>query len=204
MKILIATNNSGKKRELLEFFSCDERSKKFEFSGLEKFESPNKKNPEPQETGKNFEENALIKAKFYAKKYKIPSLADDSGLMLEAFPEKFGLRTRREISANSDEEWLEKFLKILEGQKNRNANFISAMAFFDPNKNIEKIFLGKISGVITKKQESEIEQGIPVSSVFLPFGQKKVFSSMKKEEKNKISHRGQAAKKIIHWLSKNF
>ncbi len=193
MKILIATSNEGKKKEILNFF---EDLKKFEFLNLQDFPET----IEPEENGETFEENALIKAKYFAEKFKIPTIGEDSGLILEAFPGKFGVKTRRTIQAETDTEWLEKFLEMLKPEKNRQAQFFSAMAFFDPNQDIKKIVIGKCSGEIVLEPKSAIENGVPVSSVFLSDGAELVFSAMGKEEKNRISHRGRSTKKMAEFL----
>ena len=194
MKILIATGNEGKKKEMLEFFSSIQE--KVTFLSLNDFPTVD----DLEENGKTFEENALLKAQYFGKKFQIPTIGEDSGLILEAFPKKFGLKTKREISASSDEEWLEIFLKMLENQPNRNATFYSAMAFFDPKTNTSKTFLGTTSGTICEKPEAELEKGIPVSAVFICEGETKVFSAMTRAEKNRISHRGKSVKKMVDFL----
>lgn len=194
MKILIATGNEGKKNELLEFFSSIRSDIDFLF--LSDFPVCD----EPEEDGETFEANALIKARYFAKKFEIPTLGEDSGLILDAFPNKFGLKTKREISAKNDEEWLAKFLEMLKNEKNRKASFYSAIAFFDPQKNISKTFLGTTSGIITHFPEGKIEQGIPVSSVFRPKTLNQVFSEMSKMQKNEVSHRGKSAKQMEGFL----
>ena len=194
MKILLATGNGGKLRELQNFFAdldC-------EFLSLKNFP----KIAAPPENEKTFEKNAAQKAKFFAEKFGFPTIAEDSGLILRALPRKFGVRTRREIAAATDEIWLEKFLKMLENECDRRADFFSAIAFFWPKKNLKKIFCEKCSGQILKKIGAKIERGIPVSSVFLPVGEKKIFAAMSKNEKNKISHRGRAARKMADFLQK--
>ncbi len=193
MKILIATRNEGKKKEILNFF---EELEGFEFLSLKDFPAV----VEPEENEKTFEGNALIKAKYFAQKFKIPTLGEDSGLILEAFPDKFGIRTRRTIQADTDVQWLEKFLEMLVGETNRRARFFSAMAFFDPIKNKEIVFLGECVGEILIKPEAEIEKGVPVSAVFLSDGAKLVFSAMGKDEKNRISHRGKSTAQMAEFL----
>jgi len=98
MKILIATGNHGKRNEMLEVLN---ELSEIKFLSIKDFPEV----VEPEERGSSFEENALQKAKFFANKFQIPSLGEDSGLIIEAFPDKFGIKTRREISAESDEEW---------------------------------------------------------------------------------------------------
>lgn len=201
MKILIATGNEGKLKEILEGFSLYGVGKNIEFMSLNDFPHTD---DEPEENGKNYAENALIKAKYFAEKFNIATIGEDSGLELTAFPEKFGLKTKREIPAKNDKEWLTKFLEMLEGAECRQATFFSATAFFDPETGNFATFLGTTSGKITQKEEWKIEPGIPVSAVFKVDGEKKVFSAMDKDEKNKISHRGKSVKKMAEFLINNF
>ncbi len=197
-EILIATGNQGKLGEILEFFDDLVDESQFKFLSLNDVGIVE----EPDETGDTFEENALEKAIFYSNHFQLPTISEDSGLILSAMPEKFGLYTKREIQASSDQEWLEKFLEMLEDVDDRDATFFSAMAFVDPHQNIQKSFLGKSSGQITLQPESELEKGIPVSAVFQPHGLTSVFSKMAKSEKNKISHRGYSANDMINFLKK--
>ncbi len=194
-KILIATGNKGKKKEMLSFFKGIEG---IEFLSLNDFPEIE----EPDENEKTFEENAIVKAKYFAGKFNIPTLGEDSGIKLSAFPEKFGVKTKREIKAKDDIEWLTKFLKLLEGKENRNATFYSAIAYFDPQTKTEKTFLGKTSGIITEFPQTPLEHGIAVSSVFIPDGSEMVYSAMTKSEKNKVSHRGKSVKKMGEFLKK--
>ncbi len=196
-KILIATGNKGKLRELLEGFTIYKADKNVKFLSLNDFPEID---DEPEENGQNYQENALIKAKFFAEKSGLPTIGEDSGLELSAFPDKFGLKTKREIPAKNDREWLEKFLEILSATTNRKATFFSAIAFYDPQNSREKIVLGKTLGIITKYPEAPLETGIPVSAVFRADDTQKVFSALSKEEKNKISHRGKAVRMMAEFL----
>ncbi len=196
MKLLIATTNEGKKRELLEALEEHELSET-EFLSLRDIEVTG----EPEENAETFEENALIKAQFFAEQTGIPTLGEDSGLILSAFPEKFGVRTRREIDAGTDEEWLEKFLEMLRPVSDRRATFYSATAFFDPTTKESVTFLGSTTGEILTEPQAELEPGIPVSAIFLADGETKlVYSALSREEKNKISHRGKSVKQLGAFL----
>ncbi len=191
-EILLATGNNGKAGEMLEFFGDD-----FSFLLLSDFPAV----PDVEEDGQTFEENALIKAQYFGKQFQIPTLGEDSGIVLDAFPGKFGIRTRREIPSKSDEEWLEKFMDLMDGVTNRRAIFYSSMAFFDPIPKTEKVVLGTTSGIILEDLATEMEVGIPVSAVFVPDGSEKVYSAMTKEEKNMVSHRGKAAGLMKEFLN---
>ncbi len=196
MKILLATGNKGKRNEMVEAFRVHGLSEDIEFASLKDLG----RTEDPEETGTTFEENALLKAKFFADLTGLPSIGEDSGLVLDACPEKFGLRTRREIGEKEDGAWLDVFLKLLEGEINRKATFYSSMAYFDPTTQKTYTCLGKCSGVITEQPETDMEPGIPVSAVFIPDGHDVVYSAMTKEAKNAVSHRGWSAHAMAEFL----
>lgn len=193
-KILIATGNEGKRKEMLEVLST---LPDIEFLSLKDF--PNTEDPE--EIGNTFEENAFQKAQHFANFFEIPTLGEDSGLVLEAFPEKFGVRTRREFAHADDQEWLRLFLELLDGAENRRATFYSASAFFDPRTRNAHTELGMCSGTIAEFPQAPLEPGIPVSAVFIPDGHDLVYSAMDKKQKNAISHRGWSMKGMKEFLN---
>ncbi len=197
MKILLATGNEGKMREMVEAFRVHGLTQGIEFLSLKDLE----RTEDPEETGKTFEENALLKAQFFAHLTGIPSIGEDSGLILEAYPEKFGIRTRREIPEKEDRSWLKAFLALLKNEFNRKATFYSAMAYFDPKTEKKFVCLGACTGHITESPQTNLEPGIPVSSVFIPAGYDIVYSAMTKEEKNAVSHRGGSAKQMAEFLT---
>ena len=192
-KIVLATSNPGKLSEMKKYF---EGLKNFKFLSLSDFEPIDP----PEETGQTFEANAAQKAIFYGQKLGMAVLAEDSGFVLEAFPKKFGVRTRREISAKNDEEWLKKFLDFLSNVENRRATFYSAISFFEPSTETSATFLGWVSGSMTKSAEANLEAGIPISAVFRAEGEKLVFSALDLARKNQISHRARAARKMEAFL----
>ncbi len=193
-KILIATGNAGKKKEMLQFFKG---LKGFSFLSLADFPT----SEDPVENGETFEANALIKARYFAEKFDIPTIGEDSGLILSAFPQKFGLKTKREIQAKDDMEWLTKFLELLEGVDDRQATFYSAMAYYDPKTRTKKTVLGQTTGHIEYFPQAPLEKGIPVSAVFTPETLNAVFSAMAKGQKNKVSHRGKSARAMELFLT---
>jgi len=195
-KILVATYNKGKAKEIKEALSNFE----FEIITL----SDEGISQDIEETGETYEENAILKAEFFGKLTGLPTIADDSGIIVEALINELGVKTRRWGAGEkaSDEEWLSHFLNRLENEENRNAEFISCIALYHP-KQETKTFTGKCKGVITKAPQVEIQHGIPLSSVFLAHGQNKVFSALTMEEKNGISHRGKALQEFLNYLLSN-
>lgn len=196
-KILIATRNLGKYKELMEVLEV----LPFNFVSL------NDENIEGdvEEDGETYESNAILKAEFFGRKANLPTIADDSGILVEALAGELGVKTRRwgaGADAN-DKEWLNFFLHRLAFEKNRQAEFISVVAFYRP-KQETLIFRGECKGLILSEPEVELEPGIPLSAVFLPEGKDKVFSALNQHEKNEISHRGKAIKQCHDYLLKHF
>ncbi len=189
-KLLIATHNLGKFSEI---------KKQLEPLGLELVSLTDLGIDEDmEETGDTFEENALDKARFYYNIAKIPTLADDSGLSVDALDGEPGVKSRRWPGYEaSDEELLQMLLDKLkdvpEGQ--RTAKFVCVIALYDGKEEI--ITRGEKGGFITKKQMCPIKKGIPYSSVFVLKDSDKVSSALSIEEKNAVSHRGMALGKLI-------
>ncbi|MFH1375889.1 MAG: non-canonical purine NTP pyrophosphatase [Patescibacteria group bacterium] len=199
-KLLLATNNPSKAREISSALS-DLDIEIISLLDLDK----SKFADEPPEDGATFEENARIKAEFWAKETGIPTLADDSGILVEALPGKLGVKTVRfgAGAEASDAEWLKHFLARMEGTANRKAKFICVLAFAQPNEQTE-FFEGEVDGKITEKAEAPILPRIPLSSVFLADEADKVFAAISKEEKARFSHRGRALHKAKVFLQKRF
>ncbi len=192
MKILIATGNPGKFKEIAGILS----ELNHEFVSLADLKIDSKF----KEIGESFEEIALAKARHFSKLSGLPAIADDSGIFVEVLAEELGLKTRRWGAGEnaSDEEWLDFFMKRMKNEKNRSAKFVCAAAFV----NGEDVFchVEATDGEITTQVEVEIKAGLPLSSVFKPVPYDKVYSALSDEEKNKISHRGKAFKKLLKTL----
>lgn len=192
MKILIATKNPGKYEEIREMLNG--LPAKFlsltEVGITEDF---------PEE-GTSFEENALGKARFYGAKSGLPTVADDSGIFVEALADELGVKTRRwgAGEAASDEEWLEHFLKRMEKEENRKAEFVCAAAYVGPLG--EHVFLGETKGLLTEQPQVPVKRGIPLSSVFKPEGYDMVYAALSPAEKNQLSHRGKAFVQLLTFL----
>lgn len=187
-ELLIATSNQGKYREISEALS----GLNFRLVFLKDL---NLDSADFMEDGKTFQENALKKAKYFSEKTEMITLADDSGIIVDALKDELGVKTRRwgAGEAASDEQWLEYFLKKMENisDEKRTAEFVCAVCIIVPQKT-EKNFTGETKGMLTRKPESSLIPGIPLSSCFIPNGLKKVYAALTPAEKNKVSHRGKA------------
>lgn len=194
MQILIGTNNKGKFIEISEVLS----------SVASKLMQPGDLGIEedPEETGETFSENALQKARFYFERGRVPTIADDSGIIVDAIKDELGIHTRRwGAGANaSDKEWIEHFLKRMKDEPNRRARFVCNLAYIDES-GTENTFEGVCEGVITEDLEADYLPGLPISACFIPDGFDCVYSAMKIEQKNSTSHRGRAVQKLAQFLS---
>lgn len=185
MQLLLATTNAGKITEMSEALSglgLEIKTPK-DFSIIDA----------PEEHGSTYIDNALEKAHFYYERAKIPTLADDSGIIVEALKSELGIHTRRWGAgpSASDEEWISYFLKRMEKVSDRRAKFICVLAYID-SQGTEHIFEGHCDGMIIQTLEASYLPGLPISACFKPIGHSVVYSAMKLEQKNSTSHRGRA------------
>ncbi|MDP2690315.1 MAG: RdgB/HAM1 family non-canonical purine NTP pyrophosphatase, partial [Deltaproteobacteria bacterium] len=157
----------------------------------------------PPEQGATFEENALAKARFVSMRSNLPALADDSGLEVDCLGGRPGVYSARYAGAGAtDEENYLKLLKELEGvpEGKRGARFRSVVAFVSPG-GAEATFDGVFEGVIAKAPRGS--GGFGYDPVFFVPEAEKTAAEMSEEEKNAISHRGKALKKLKNWLLRN-
>ena len=189
-KILIGTNNRGKLREIANLLP-----KKVKIFSTKNFNLKS-----PNETGKTFKSNALIKAKYFSKKTNLICLSDDSGLEIDVLKKKPGIYSARWGGKKSDfNKAMQRVYKELDKKdkewrtKKVSARFICALVIYWPNR--KKIYsLGKVSGKISKIKKGK--NGFGYDPIFIPNGHKRTFAEMSKSYKYKIDHRAKAFKKI--------
>lgn len=189
MKIVFATSNPHKLHELNEICAG---------SGIE-FVSPNE-GFAPVENGSTFQENSLIKAKEAFRVSKTYCLADDSGLCVDALNGAPGLYSAR--YAGTQDEKIEKLLGELKGIEDRKAKFVCCVTLLD-NKG-EMIFqtIGECQGSIVKERKGI--NGFGYDPIFKPDNYDCTIAELSEEEKNKISHRGNALKNFLEFMHKKF
>lgn len=194
-RVLIATTNQGKMKGLLDGFHG---LLGIEFLSLKDFP----RIPDVEETGTTFAENAFQKAQYYADFFGIPTLGEDSGILVSAFPDAFGIHSRRQFgdAGLDDMIWLEKFLDMLDGHTDRSARFVSTLTYYDPDTKKYQTFVGEMNGTIMESPQCPIAQGVPASSVFLPDGADVVHGALSPEKKQIFSHRGIAVEKMKAFL----
>lgn len=188
IKIVFATGNTHKLQEINEI-SKD--------SGIE-FILPSE-GFDPIENGTTFEQNSYIKAKEASRLSKNISLADDSGLCVEALNGEPGIYSAR--YAPTPQERIDKLLSKLTDSGNRRAKFVCAMTLVNESGNILTQQTGECCGEIAKKQSGT--NGFGYDPVFLVDGFGITMADMSEAQKNKISHRSNALRKIITYIQDN-
>jgi len=193
-KLLIGTNNKGKYKEIRDLLP----------KYIKTYSTGDFKLKSPKEDGLTFEENSLIKSKYFSKKTKLTCLADDSGLEIDILNKDPGIysarwggkagdfkkaikRVYRELF-KKDKSWQQKKIK---------ARFVCALSIFDIDKKISSV-VGKVEGYISNEPKGK--NGFGYDSIFIPRNKKKTFGEMNSSQKYKIDHRSQAFKKIKKFL----
>jgi XTP/dITP diphosphohydrolase len=193
-KLLIGTNNKGKYREIKDLLP----------KYIKTFSTKEFKLKSPKEDGLTFEDNSIIKSKYFSKKTKLICLADDSGLEIDLLNKAPGIYSARWGGKNSDfkkaikrvyrnlykvdKDWQSKKVK---------ARFICALSIYNFNKKIASV-QGKIEGFISKEPKGK--NGFGYDPIFIPRNKIKTFGEMKSSEKYKMDHRFDAFKKIKKFL----
>lgn len=150
------------------------------------------------EDGMTFEENALKKARFVSQQTGQWSVADDSGLSIDALDGAPGVFSARWAGEGATGEQIVAYtLKELEGvpEHRRSAWFESAAALVAPDGQ-EWVFTGKVEGTIPLEPRGAARPKLPYDVIFIPEGHTKTFAEMTDEEKNSLSHRGEAFRQL--------
>ncbi|MFC1656113.1 non-canonical purine NTP pyrophosphatase [Patescibacteria group bacterium] len=204
MKLLIATTNIGKFGEIGEVLN-DLDLELYHLKG----EEFNKQlvGDDFEEHGETFEENAELKAMHYHELIGLPTIGEDSGIIVDALEGELGVKTRRwgAGAKATDEEWIEHFMEVMKDvpEEKRTARFICAAAFVDGGGETV-MFRGQTEGLITHTLEAPLKQGIPLSSCFRPVGHDKVYAALNEQEKNQVSHRGKAFHELKDFIKREY
>ena len=187
-KIVFATGNPNKLKEIKSAINS------FEIVGLKDLGITE----EIPETGDTLKKNALQKAKYVYDKTGLDCFSDDTGLEIEALDYRPGVYSA--MYAGSDcnaENNMRKVLEELGETPNRNAQFKTVIALILEGK--EYFFEGVVKGEILKEKTGK--DGFGYDPIFRPLGYKESFAEMSIAQKNEISHRGLAVKKLIKFLA---
>ena len=192
--LLIGTNNKGKLKEIKALLP-----KYIKIYSVSDFHLKS-----PRENGKTFEDNSIIKSKYFSKKTNLPCLADDSGLAINIFNKAPGIYSARWGGRNSnfnkaikrvyrelnkkDKNWKNKRIK---------ARFVCALSISFLSKKIACV-KGKVEGTISNDPKGK--NGFGYDPIFIPKGKKFTFGQISSSIKYKLDHRFKAYKKIKKFL----
>lgn len=200
-KILIATGNKGKFTEIAALL----KEINIESVGIWDFDGLY----EPEETGTTFAQNSLIKAKYYAKQTGLVALADDSGICIDDLDGKPGIYSARYAinEATNQTDFPHTFKKIFDELESKGiskdskpkAHFICNLTIFDPENDFFIDFEGRVDGHLIYPPKGEL--GFGYDPIFIKDGLTKTFGEIERFEKDKISHRGNAFKKLVTYLN---
>jgi XTP/dITP diphosphohydrolase len=193
-KLLIGTNNKGKYKEIKDLLP-----KYIKTYSTSKF-----KLKSPKEDGLTFEENSIIKSKYFSKKTRLICLADDSGLEIDLLDKSPGIYSARWGGKKGDfKKAINRVYKEL-SKKDKNwkykkikARFICVLSICYLDKKIASV-MGKVEGYISPKPKGE--NGFGYDPIFIPNNKRKTFGEMSLLQKYKIDHRFVAFKKIRKFL----
>ena len=189
MKIVFATNNAHKLREVQQTVGD-----KFEIVSLREC-GVVEDIPENEPT---LEGNALAKARYIYSRTGLSCFADDTGLEVDALGGEPGVRSARYATDGHDDEANKRLLlERMEGKENRGAQFRTAMALILDGE--EYLFEGVVRGEILTQECGD--GGFGYDPLFAPEGHSESFAEMSADEKNAISHRGRAVRKLAEFLN---
>ncbi len=194
-KLVLASHNAKKLAELRRIF--DQLDVPWQVLSLDDVT----KYPEPAETERTFEGNALLKARACAEATGLPALADDSGISVTELNDMPGVRSARWAGPEcNDEANLELLLLQLVGvpRERRGARFVCAMAFVDPAGG-EHCVLAEWPGHICEARAGSA--GFGYDPIFIPEGLEVTSAELSAEQKDTLSHRGKALRKMAALLS---
>ncbi|HET8861382.1 non-canonical purine NTP diphosphatase [Marivirga sp.] len=191
MKLCFATNNSNKIKEVSTLLGED-----FKLVGLKDIGC----NEELREDQNNLEGNSQQKAEYIFENYNVNCFADDTGLEVLSLNNEPGVYSARYAGPQrSDEDNMALLLEKLTNSSNRKARFRTVICAFIDNQ--KYFFEGIVAGEIAEAHNGD--KGFGYDPIFIPDGYSKTFAQMSLEEKNKISHRSIAVKKLVDFLQTN-
>ncbi|MFA5136321.1 MAG: non-canonical purine NTP pyrophosphatase [Patescibacteria group bacterium] len=201
MKLLIATHNSAKVKELTDGLEPLKRQmiQTVTLADLGIDSSP-------EETAETFEKNAVLKARYYARLSNLATLADDGGLSIPVLNGEPGTKSRRWLGKDaSDEELIQFTLRRLSGLalKNRSASLCLSLTYFNPKTQKVVSVNEDIQGYIAEKQSIKFTKGFPYRALFIVARFKKYYDELTEKEHEIINHRLKAVRRISEFIKKD-
>ncbi|WP_226667138.1 XTP/dITP diphosphatase [Metabacillus litoralis] len=193
-KIIIATKNNGKVKE----FNALLTPLGYEVQSLLDYENA----IDVEETGSTFEANAILKAEAISNQYQLLTIADDSGLEVDYLEGKPGVYSARYAGPDkSDQANMDKVLDELNSvtdMEERSARFVCALALSTPGQEVQTV-KGTCEGYIANSPIGV--NGFGYDPIFILKHTNKTMAQLSKEEKNQISHRSEALRKLLQLMA---
>lgn len=188
--IVVASGNQGKIKEFREMLEPEGYTVK----SLSDFPDM----PEVEETGTTFHDNAIIKAQAVTDRYGITAISDDSGLEIDALDKKPGVMSARWLGHDTSYDVKnQKVLDLLKDKTDRTCRYVCAIAITRVNEE-PVVFEDTVECEVALEAKGSNGFGYDPIIYYAPSG--KTMAEMSKEEKNSISHRGKAVRKLEAWL----
>lgn len=188
MELIFATQNRNKANEIQKMLPESIKIKTLADIGCEE---------DIPETANTLEGNATQKSVYVVEKFSVDCFADDTGLEIQALNGEPGVFSARYAGPQKKaEDNMDLVLSKLQGVEDRRAQFRTVISLIIAGEEIQ--FEGAVQGVITKEKSGT--EGFGYDPIFKPDGYEKTFSEMDMEEKNAISHRGIAVRKLVEYL----
>ncbi|MBK7969698.1 MAG: RdgB/HAM1 family non-canonical purine NTP pyrophosphatase [Bacteroidetes bacterium] len=191
-KLVVASGNSSKLTEIRQMMP-----QSFEIVSMKELGFTG----DIPETADTFAGNALLKARFISNKFMVNSLADDSGLEVEALSGRPGVYSARFAGPGSSaQQNIDRLMAEMEGVINRKARFVAVLALVLEGQ--EFLFEGFVNGTIAQKQAGN--SGFGYDPVFIPESYSQTFAMLSPDLKNRLSHRRMAIDKLVAFLNQSF
>lgn len=188
--IVVASGNQGKIKEFREMLEPEGYTVK----SLSDFPDM----PEVEETGTTFHDNAIIKAQAVTDRYGITAISDDSGLEIDALDKKPGVMSARWLGHDTSYDVKnQKVLDLLKDKTNRTCRYVCAIAITRVNEE-PVVFEDSVECEVALEAKGSNGFGYDPIIYYAPLA--KTMAEMSKDEKNSISHRGKAVRKLEAWL----
>lgn len=190
-KLLVATTNQGKQKEIAQILAG------LDFEMVFPQDVASVADLEIDETGETFAENALLKAQAYAERSGLLTVADDSGLIVNALDNFPGVRSGRWLKGTGADR-AQGILNKLEAHADRSALFVTVACLYNPELTEAEYFEDKLVGTIAN--ELKLGEGFEYDYIFIPEGYSETLSALGVTAKNKFSHRALAFQKVRAFL----
>ncbi|NCN82847.1 MAG: RdgB/HAM1 family non-canonical purine NTP pyrophosphatase [Candidatus Pacebacteria bacterium] len=191
MQLLVATQNKGKQQEISELLALEDLELLFPQQVAAVVDL------DVHENGTTFAENAELKARAFALRSGLLTVAEDSGLQVEALQGEPGVASKRWHEV-SDTDRNMALLERLQKEQNRTAKFVTTACIFDPETNMSRLFVGEMNGAISLQMAGSA--GFGYDPIFVPSGDTKSLAELGVLVKNNISHRAVAFMKVRTYL----